>query len=213
MANICSIEIEITSNVPLIEGQRDALSELDEKINKQDPTLLTLFPWFEWEEYYGASKDRYSADEYHIYLNITSKWNFPLAQFKNLVVAYPELEFSGMYLEPSMAIYGDFQGSKGLVIHNSLDIIEFFSKHDEDFQNELHSIESRSYQDLIKYAATSNYLEEIEFCDKEVYQYLEDQILDRVKDRDLPLLMSRRWVDDCKYKDRFDKISIKKEEK
>lgn len=186
MANICSCELEIT-------GDKSIISILTKKIEDQDEELLELFCWFTFAEDAESDYGMYTFQdtEESINLSFCSKNNFP-SQFEKLVAAFPRLNFRGSYEEAGCEIYGKVSAIDGKITSTSLTPMEYYTEFYEDFAEERYRIEKLPYKKFLIYALE----DEVDYQNY-MYSYLEEIMLKRIKDEDLPLLIAHSW-EHCK---------------
>jgi len=177
MANICTNEMEIT-------GNKKDIATLNTKIDEQDEELLKLFCWFTdgGLSDYGAFFIQ-STDE-SINVDFCSKWDFPVEALTNLGAAYPRLKFEAFYEEPAMDVFGKISCINGKVTNTFLTPLDYYSEYNEDFQAEREHIENLPYSELLSYTLQD---------DEYMYSYLDEIILKRIKDKDLPLFINYKW--------------------
>ena len=186
MANLCSNYIEIT-------GNKKDIASLGKKIEEQDTELLSLFYWFTLRNGndYGMWEDTLAVDSDSIFFGFGSKYAPPLKAIESLAEKYPRLNFNGSYEESGCEVYGKFYGTEGEFTFTDMAPLEYFTEFNEDFAAEREFIEKSSYEDFLKHALE----EETNDLDY-LWTYLDPLIIDRIKEKDLPLFIDREWYNE-----------------
>jgi len=175
-----------------IEGSKEEILPLRELIDKQDKDLLALFPWFEFSDGgdYGIWEDCYTPEEESINISFGSKWSFPKDAFDTLVAKFPELVFEVSWEESGMDIYGKGSASEGLAHLEMITGLEYYLENNEDFAHEYKCLKEMPYEEFKNYILEDWEEEEIEHP----FNFLEEMIVKRLKDRDLPLFLGKEWL-------------------
>lgn len=183
MANLCSNHMYIT-------GPAEVIQDLARKIRDKDPNLLGLFPWFELTDNdYGLWKDTFIPEEKSINLSFGSKWYFPTGPFDCLVTKYPRLTFVVNSEEPGMEIFQKITASEGMAHTENLSPIDYYTETNEDFASERRTLKEIDYEKFKDYLL-NDWTSDKYF----IYEYLEKEIVARIKDKDLPLFIGKEWL-------------------
>lgn len=184
MANLCSCHLNIY-------GGRKDIQQLARDIERQNPGLIELFPWFEFTDMdYGLWEDTLAIESKQIGLSFGSKWNFPLEKFQDLVEYFLHLVFEGYYSEPACNIYGEVKVERGVILHNEMSPLDYYTEYDEDFKVEHELLRDSDYESFIRMALKTNYAKTI----GPPYYHLEPLIIKRLKTKDLPLFINHQWA-------------------
>lgn len=184
MANICT-------NFITISGDEEQLEALLKRLLEQEPSLLETIPNFEIAEtdfsIYNEGDIDYEGDS-DIQIRFGSKWNCPVNDIASLSIEYPELQFNIHYEECGCANYGEIQIWDGSIAKTELNERQYCEKYNEEYKEQLEQITSSTYEDFLKDYSHGGF-------DEYPYSYLDRNIVDRIKDTDLPLFINRQWMD------------------
>lgn len=183
-----------------ITGELSQINDLRDKIVKQDEGLIKIFTWFETEtkpgNWYGLINDLEELAEDEgaaISLEYTTKWNPPTDELIALSAAYPELTIENEYAESGNNVYGEHTFRNGTCIFNRPMTTEEYLLEDGDFGALIENIKTCTYKKFLK-----EYLPDMENLEDNDPSYrapgiVEKYILNRLKNKDLPLLVNHSW--------------------
>lgn len=199
MANICS-------NVMTISGAEKPRGALRKKIVEQDTELLKIFGWFA-EEDYGRVNDLedIKKETGDIVIDFTSKWSPPEKDLKVLSEAYPDLTFTVSYEEPGNDLYGKLVFKAGTVPEDTLmNLTEYLLENGTpEFTESAHDIKALAYRKFLKEVGD---ILDSDYGDPRENWIVEEMVLKRIKDKDLPLLINYEWSNEDagnKFKERI----------
>jgi len=193
MANICNNSMEIT-------GDKEQLKQLRDIIVAQDREVLEkLFWWFTAGDYYGLvgdATDIEDSNEDYLGLDFTSKWSPPENDLKSLSAAYPLLRIEVKYEEGGNACYGKLVYLGGVCIEDTPQTYEqWLEENDEVYCEMTEDIKTRDYAEVL--SDFIPWLDSLE-TDENTQRFpdiIERKILERIEDKDLPLLVGHEWYD------------------
>lgn len=218
MANICSNYITITGNQTQLRTLANLIYTQDNHLSEKGYHHLIA-------GYYGLLANPkteadiektnevltsvqclgFSYDGEEIYLDITSKWVPPMDDMYKLIEEFPDLIINGHSEEPGNRAYSEFTISKEGQVEQQLEELDYLEKHGpEDFKEELNDIRNMPYEEFLK-----EYSSDEGYEDGPNDEYLDMEILKRIKPKDLPLFIHRRWLDDAheEYQKRVKELS------
>ena len=186
MANVCYCYMTVSGK---------SVDALRQRIIKQDPTLEQDFTWLLNSPYYGLTQNPQDFEdcEGDLLVNFTCKWSPPVEVLVDFSKSYPDVTFNLRYEEPGMSCFGLIIVSNGEVLKDTpMDEEKYLYTYDEDFRSEVQAIKGGSYKEFLKKLKKMDTLDE-------AYQYdrfFEFHYLNRLKDKDLPLIINHEWLDD-----------------
>lgn len=187
MANICGNHLIIT-------GEGSSLDAFYTRLTGQDKALLKTVPNFEINEksdYCIYGKDSIGQDDDgNIEISFGSQWSCPIEEIAELSSEYPDLIFDLVYEEGGNDAYGEVHIQDGGYNETELEADEYFLKYNEDYKAAYRRIKFSTYKSFVKNYSGRNFFEEYPFS------YLDKQVLDRIKDDDLPMFINRQWMDE-----------------
>lgn len=191
MANICSNDLTIT-------GDKTQLKRLYELITDQDETLLEKFCWFNDANGGYGLENLDEITEYFpqgsISLAISSKWGPPTDDLASVSEDYPDLVFIIKYSEPSMEIFGQTTICAGQITeHIDYDPYDWYIENYEDCGAEAENIKTMDYDEFIEEYVKPGHFQET--AEQIIGGWLlEKDMVNRVKDEDLPLMMNFKFM-------------------
>jgi hypothetical protein len=180
-----------------ISGKPESIDALRKKIKSQDPILEKEFIWFQGGAAYGLVDDPTDIpDDGDLSLTFTSKWRPPAEDLETLAQTYPDLNIHVQYEEPACAVYGTLSLSGGVLTEDrDMDTEDYLDEFDEGYNGVIASIEEPEYGEFLQNLSRIDELED----DSETCSWpglVEKHYLKRLKDEDLPLLVSHEWISD-----------------
>jgi hypothetical protein len=163
--------------------------------------------WYDFNiNQYGTKWDAYSVqdlitnDDGSITYRFDTAWSPPSGWLEKTASMFPSLN-----LEDSWKDEGGGAGilticiDEGIESYEELDDKKWYIQHDTDYAEELDFVVNGDYSEVIK-----KYAEQGEAN----YSYLNEDLIKRIKDEDLPLFMNYEWWGDDKdtYLERMEKI-------
>jgi hypothetical protein len=186
MANICS-------NFVTIIGDDDQLKALYKRLMDQDPTLIATVPNFEISDksdYCILDKDNINWNEGELSFNFGSRYDCPFDEIGTLSTEYPDLEFSLFFDEAGNDYFGEAFIKDGSCDSNELEERAYCEKYHGNYKDELAAVKDCSYEDFLKNYTHDNFFEE------HPYAMIDRDVVERIKDEDLALFISREWMDE-----------------
>lgn len=186
MSNICGNYLEIS-------GSDNQLEALYKSLKAQEPALLETVPNFEINvksDYCIYDEDSCTRDEDgDICLSFGSRNSPPLEEITSLSSEYPDLEFKLNYEEGGCCLFGEAFIQDGSCNENELEEREYCEKYNANYQEELEALNNCSYEEFLEKYTHDN------FFDEHPYAFIDRNIVDRIKQKDLPKFISREWMD------------------
>jgi hypothetical protein len=176
-------------------GEGEQYDNLKKLIDTQDAEFLKKYWIFTKGNYYGLT-DVPMDLEGSLSLNIDTKWAPPIDVLEELSSEFPDIEFDMEYEEAGCEVFGKCTAKGGDVNDIPTEAEEHY-KQNPDYQQAQEDIKEMPYEKLLEnFIAPGNIEEYFEKYDiyVEGYQYLEEDIVNRIKKEDLPLLMSFGWM-------------------
>lgn len=190
MANICSNKIVIT-------GKKYPLQRLKNFIEVQEKDFILTHWWLKKESEYGLVDAEY--DDSSIILYVQTKWLPPKSELSTFSCTHPELEINVTYAEPVDELFGRLKIKNGNMLREEIEPYEYYINNDLDFQAEVNDIKNMDYEEFLnEYISKGGtypiYYEE--GCLIPGYEYLERHIVEKIKYKDLPLMINWEWSGD-----------------
>jgi hypothetical protein len=187
MSNICECYLTIT-------GDYKDLEVLYNRLMDQDPTILETVPNFRINpksDYCISSKDFIilKPKPNRMTISFCGRNLPPLEELSDLSSEYPELNFHLIYEEPGNEIFGEATISDGGYYNNEMEERAFMEAHNGGYKEERKSILELPYDEFVKEYTHGKFFEE------HPYGWLDLDIVNRIKDKDLPLFINRQWMD------------------
>jgi|WetSurMetagenome_2_1015567.scaffolds.fasta_scaffold50361_1 hypothetical protein len=202
MANICSNFLTIT-------GDHDQLEPLHKRLMDQDPKLIATISNFEVSvhcDYCINDLEVIKYDSEKITLDFGSRYMCPIDELCEVSTEYPDLEFKVNFNESGNDYFGETSIQDGSDDTNELEERDYCETYDEFYKEQRAAVTDCSYEDFVKNYTHDN------FFDEHPYAMIDHDVVKRIKDDDLPLFISREWVDEdaeAEYKLRLSGGSIK----
>lgn len=186
MANICTNYLTISGDT----SQREALLK---RLLDQDQALLDTVPNFTIDNANDFSiNDR--EDIYdncgEIYFHFGSKWNCPLEDLETLSTEYPDLEFNVRFDEGGADYYGTAFIQDGSCNETMMEAVDYIEAYQVDYIEERDEMLEMSYDKFLESYTHGNEFDEYPFG------YIDRHIVKRIKKKDLPKFINRKWFDD-----------------
>jgi len=201
MSNLCSNYVTVTGDKIAIDelatmiGQVGQLSRKDLTV---DNWLLCDAPTLHVD--YGLCNYQRNVDG-EVTLTICSRNAEPRKELLALSLLHPTLTFVTVYEEPMCEVYGRLEITGGSTVEDQgYTEEEYLELYDEDYKIEKKCIAESSYEDFLKEYT------EWDCYDEPKYTALGKDIIDRIRDEDLPLFINVDWLIDSitkKFKTRF----------
>jgi len=189
MANWCCIDLTL-------QGAEEDLDKFIEE-NKSTEDCLTFHAADPDPNHWGT---RDAVDPQLGYVSncevkyrFSTAWTPPLNWLTIVGVKYPTITFDMVFEEPGNQVFGHARFVEGAYSEELMEAFDYYLKYYPDFAAKLETIQKSPYQEFVKRYSDpelDGQFEETPFC------YLEELIVKRIKDRDLPLFITRTW-DTC----------------
>ena len=185
MANICSNYCEIS-------GPGEQMEALHKRLLDQDPVLLEAVPNFticDTSDYCIYDSENISFNGNMLSIEFNSKNVCPLDDLATLSEEYPGLEFQLNFNEPDCEYYGSSSISNGSYSENMMEEKEYLESYNNTYIMELADLNNCSYDEFLEKYTHGNFFYEHPVA------YIDRDVLDRIKDKDLAKFINRQWMD------------------
>lgn len=201
MSNLCSNYVTVTGDKIAIDelvtriGQ---VGQLSRKDLTEDNWLLCDAPTLHCD--YGLCNYQRNGDD-EITLTICSRNAEPRRELLALSLLHPTLTLVTVYDEPACEVYGRLEITGGSIVEDQeYTEEEYLELYDEDYKTEKKRIAELPYKDFLEEYT------EWDVNDDTKYTSLGKDIINRIKDEDLPLFINVDWYRSSiekEFKNRF----------